>query len=121
MPRQRPPQKQPILLAEPDREENLAKAKLLIAQQWEGLSGPPMTPNALSSWALSLLEIAEDWPKAELLVKEIRTGCERRPAPIEMRRFYCEQIGDPADGISDSWADLGQFMGSGFKKKVTGE
>ncbi len=51
MPQQPPIRKNPPLLQEPDREENLAKARSLIADQWESLAGTPITPNALKSWA----------------------------------------------------------------------
>ncbi len=121
MPQQPPIRKNPPLLEEPDRRLNLLRAATMISEVWEMMPGGPITENALKSWALSLLEIAEDWPKAELLVNIVRTGCQRRPVPIEMRRFYCEQIGDPADGISDSWADLSEFMGGSSKRRSTGE
>ncbi len=107
---QRVTQKPPVLLQPPDRETNLAKAQLMIAQTWELLPGPPLNERVAQGYALCLLEIAETWEKAEKLMELIRKGCAHRPVPIEMRRFYCEQIGEPADGLKDWDVDQSEFM-----------
>lgn len=81
----------------------------------------PMTPNALKSWAKSLLEIADTWDHAEWLVEKIRKAGERRPTPIEMRRVYA-QYHKPADGL-EPWSrelDLSDVMPS-YQKKSTGD
>jgi len=110
--------KPPALLEPPDRETNLAKAQLIIAQTWDMLPGGPISQNALKGYALSLLEIAETWERAEKLMQLIRTGCNRRPVPFEMRRIYEENIGVPADGIHDWQADQNEFLGLNFKRKA---
>ncbi len=102
--------KPPALLQGPDKDDNLLKAEVMIAGTWELLPGPPLSAMALKGYALSLLEIAETWEQAEKLMELIRKGCDRRPTPIEMRRFYCEQIAEPADGLKDWDVDQSEFM-----------
>src|SRR6266700_806398 len=109
--------KPPALLQGPDKEENQLRAEVMIAETWETFSGPPLTSSALKGYGLSLLEIAETWERDERLLQLIRTGCERRPVPLEMRRIYEENIGVPADGIHDYQADQTEFMGKTFKRK----
>lgn len=64
-----------------------------------------MTENAINGWALSLLELANDWTEAQWLVDKVRSGGQRRPAPIEMRRLFCQKF-TPADGLEDDKVDI---------------
>ncbi len=108
--------KPPVLLQGPDKDDNQLRAEVMIAGTWEMLPGPPLSAMALKGYALSLLEIAETWERAEKLMQLIRVGCNRRPVPFEMRRIYEENIGVPADGIHDWQADQNEFLG-GFKPR----
>ncbi len=97
-------------------DKNIKTATLKLIEGWEGLSGSTLSPAGWKGLAKSLLELANTWGEAEYLIDKIRTGFERRPAPIEMRRVFCQKF-KPADGIEDTDADMTRFAGGGFSRK----
>ncbi len=105
----------PPLLQEASKKLNMLRAEAMISEEWEGLPGSPLTPNVLKSLAKSALELAADWDQMQWLIDTVRKGCERRPAPIEMRRIFTMRY-PAADGLSDDMADKSDHMG-GFKKR----
>ncbi len=119
MPQEAPKPIVPPLLQEPDREENLAKAETALTKAWEALPGPPLTENAASGMALSALELAANWDQFQWLLDAVRKGCERRPAPVEMRRIFTMRF-PAADGLTDDAVDKSDYMG-GYRKRATGE
>lgn len=58
--------------------------------------------------ARALLRICSDWDRANWLIDTCTDGCEQYPAPIVLRRIYCQKY-EPADGIDWTKADRSDF------------
>ena len=82
--------------------------------QLEFLAGYPRTEQGIDGLSRAFVRIVGTDDKAEWLINQIIDGCNRCPAPIEMRRIFARKY-PPADGKSPADCDNFDLMDSGRK------
>lgn len=92
----------------------MMKGELMVVMplvwQLESMVGFPQKDSGLQSLARSIHELCgADIERGQWLIDCIRRGSVRIPAPIEMRRVYCQKY-PPADGLEDSQVDISDHL-----------
>jgi hypothetical protein len=81
-----------------------------LVYQLESMAGFPQSDAGLRSLAKSIYELCgPDTVRGQWLIDRIRKGSIRIPAPIEMRRVYCQKH-PPADGLEDNQVDISDHL-----------
>jgi hypothetical protein len=62
-------------------EENIELGVAMLTENWECLNGPPLSEVGWRGLAKALLDLAQDWKRAEWLLDKIRESADWRPQP----------------------------------------